>query len=305
MTNKTLRAVSALLAAFIALCSLGLPVFAEDAAQITWAQVTYADGNAFIEVITPVELLDVIAYYEYRENEGSWTPVLTTNTHFELVRSSDRKVTVKYVTFDGFESPELVLDIVIPDGHILTEDEFGVSAKLPEESAIGPGSVLVVKQITDGAYYEAAKMKASVNSFVLLDAAFLTDGEPAEPDSEIRWTIPLPAKYRGDVCVLYSLAPDGTFTVLRYDPKGVDLEFTAPYAGMFLIIDAHYMDGVEPGDVDNDKNLTAADARLALRSAIGLVNLMHWALEAADVDGDSDVTAADARIILRRSIGLE
>lgn len=55
------------------------------------------------------------------------------------------------------------------------------------------------------------------------------------------------------------------------------------------------------GDVDGDGKVTAADARLALRAAAGLVKLDANAKIAADVNYDGKVTAADAREILRRA----
>ncbi|MBQ8210704.1 MAG: fibronectin type III domain-containing protein [Clostridia bacterium] len=59
------------------------------------------------------------------------------------------------------------------------------------------------------------------------------------------------------------------------------------------------------GDVNFDKEVTAADARLALRSSAQLELLTAEQLSAADVDGNGEVTAADARTILRISAGLE
>lgn len=62
---------------------------------------------------------------------------------------------------------------------------------------------------------------------------------------------------------------------------------------------------VQIGDTDANGLLSAADARLALRSSAGLENLDETALIAADADNDGTVSAADARLILRACIGLE
>lgn len=59
------------------------------------------------------------------------------------------------------------------------------------------------------------------------------------------------------------------------------------------------------GDVDNDGDIKAADARLALRASVGLENFDETQKKAADVDYDGAIKAADARIILRASVGLE
>lgn len=61
------------------------------------------------------------------------------------------------------------------------------------------------------------------------------------------------------------------------------------------------------GDVDQDNQITAADARLALRRAVGLEDYLINSPQylSCDVDFDSNVSAADARLILRAAVGLE
>ncbi len=59
------------------------------------------------------------------------------------------------------------------------------------------------------------------------------------------------------------------------------------------------------GDINNDGQVQASDARLALRASVGLENLTADQKKAADVDSTVGVTAADARLILRASVGLE
>ena len=60
------------------------------------------------------------------------------------------------------------------------------------------------------------------------------------------------------------------------------------------------------GDVDGKDGVTAADARLALRAAVGLEKYEKGSREflAADVDLSSTLTAADARLILRKAVKL-
>jgi len=57
------------------------------------------------------------------------------------------------------------------------------------------------------------------------------------------------------------------------------------------------------GDVDGDGQVSAADARLALRAAVGLELLTKEQMTAADVDNDGKITAADARQILKIATG--
>ena len=61
------------------------------------------------------------------------------------------------------------------------------------------------------------------------------------------------------------------------------------------------------GDVSGDGNVTAEDARLALRAAVGLEHFEAGSKQfnAANADGDASITASDARLILRAAVGLE
>ncbi|MBQ8210776.1 MAG: bacterial Ig-like domain-containing protein [Clostridia bacterium] len=59
------------------------------------------------------------------------------------------------------------------------------------------------------------------------------------------------------------------------------------------------------GDVNGDGEITAADARLALRSSAMLEYLDENSFNAADVDFNGELTASDARKILRVSAGID
>lgn len=59
------------------------------------------------------------------------------------------------------------------------------------------------------------------------------------------------------------------------------------------------------GDVDCDKKVSSADARLVLRASVGLEQFTDSQKDLADVDFDKKITSADARLVLRASVGLE
>ena len=62
---------------------------------------------------------------------------------------------------------------------------------------------------------------------------------------------------------------------------------------------------LRPGDLDNDKKVTAIDARTVLRASAGMETLTPGQKIAADVNKDGKVNAIDARIILRCAANLE
>lgn len=57
-----------------------------------------------------------------------------------------------------------------------------------------------------------------------------------------------------------------------------------------------YKEKILVGDADGDGRITAADARLILRAAVGLESI---SAEVGDLDGDGRITASDARDALR------
>ena len=112
------------------------------------------------------------------------------------------------------------------------------------------------------------------------------------------------------------LTPDGRFARVRH---AVDIRVQIVKAKLYIsevrnraftaTAAAEYTDftyAPARGDVNGDGGVTAQDARLALRRAVGLEDFGPEtdAWLAADATGDGKVTAADARAILRMAVGL-
>ncbi|MBQ7688726.1 MAG: hypothetical protein IJT27_05875 [Clostridia bacterium] len=81
-------------------------------------------------------------------------------------------------------------------------------------------------------------------------------------------------------------------------------------SGLYALVGDEIQSDVLLGDVDSNGKIEAADARLALRIAVGLEPEMGKgtpAYEAANVTEmeKGEVNAADARLILRRAVGFE
>lgn len=90
-----------------------------------------------------------------------------------------------------------------------------------------------------------------------------------------------------------------------YSPRIFAYDGTPAYTALkeagYLVTPMLY----KKGDIDNDGAITAADARIALRLAVGLEEHDEFRMYAADIDGDNAVTPADARILLRIAVQLE
>ncbi len=63
---------------------------------------------------------------------------------------------------------------------------------------------------------------------------------------------------------------------------------------------------IVPGDNDGDGAVSSADARSALRAAVGLDKMNDWQMSASDVEemDKKEISSADARYILRAAVGL-
>ena len=74
-----------------------------------------------------------------------------------------------------------------------------------------------------------------------------------------------------------------------------------------IIVPVSSENGFILGDVDGNGKIEAADARLALRQAVGLETYAAGSAQflACDADKNGKVEAADARLILRAAVGLE
>ena len=112
------------------------------------------------------------------------------------------------------------------------------------------------------------------------------------------WTVTVPATddregEKTGVCVRCKATVTEAIPRLVGDPEGPDGPVVPGVTAETI------------GDLDRDGAVTASDARLALRAAVGLERFDEVLTDLADTDRDGAVTAADARQILRAAVGLE
>ena len=102
-------------------------------------------------------------------------------------------------------------------------------------------------------------------------------------------------------CMTFKPEKSGKIYIYMYnysqEPVKFAIKATADYEPVTVV----------SGDVNQDGNVTAEDARLALRASVGLEKYKSGSKQftLADVDKNKKITANDARLILRASVGLE
>ncbi len=302
MRADSIRFCAALLLALFLLSVPAAGAFAVSAPGAPFeVTVSYLDGKALIGVTAYEGSEDDILYYEYKIDDGGFTPVYNRSS-FELTRSRDCSVTVRAFSSGGL-SEAVRVDVAIPKDTTLSDKESGVSVSFapgtddPDELSVG--------LINEGYYYSIAVQKSGGNSFVLYDTAIFKDGSVTDVAGTLRWTVQIPEEFAGDPCLLYSIDHDGTASPIMHSPEGSVMRFETSKPMMFLIIDAWRIAGQGKGDVNGDGRIDPADARLALRISVGLSKVISSSYDAADYDSDGTVTAADARAILRKAVGLD
>lgn len=99
------------------------------------------------------------------------------------------------------------------------------------------------------------------------------------------------------------------YTLGSYDPLLTEQgqQITVKHGAFTELFAIYITDRFQRGDVDGNGKVSVADARFALRQAVGLIELAPNSKNyaAADVDRDGVVTVRDARLILRGAVGLE
>ena len=205
-----------------------------------------------------------------------------------------KKVTkIESYTFYKCES----LEMVFYDG-ILTE----IGEKAFAHSGLNgfdvPGTV---EKIGNSAFYDCKKLITvnigygvkTIESYAFFGCTWLKD-------------IAVPASV--NVIELNAIGYDGTPPVIYdfsvYGLKGSAAEEYAISNNLpFVESDAENVIGVY--DVNRDGNISAGDARLALRASAKLEVLEGNSFIAADIDKNGKITASDARLILRKSAKLD
>lgn len=122
--------------------------------------------------------------------------------------------------------------------------------------------------------------------------------EPAQPNSPVKVTFPLPEDFQN--ADVYYISADGEAEKLpsTVDPIAKTVTVTLEHFSTYAIVKSDAPLSVL-GDVDGDGSINSTDARLILQYYAKKINESQLNIAVADVDGDGSINSTDARLILQ------
>lgn len=196
------------------------------------------------------------------------------------------------------------IEKIVPENEV-KDNESKVSVKF-DDSSYDKKMTVDVKKEYSGEAYKALNSKKGNFKNQLFDITTKVNDAAVQPKGSVLVGLPLPEGYSSAETVVYFVAEDGSGLVKMpsYYENGY-VWFETSHFSAYALVDESEEIKYSLGDVDNDGNVTAADARLALRASVNLEKFERPQVLSADTDKNGSVTASDARTILRVSVKLE
>ncbi len=220
---------------------------------------------------------------------------------------------VKTISSYAFFCCESLTSVTVPENVESIEDAaFGGCDQLKTITILNPDCIIGDDEYTindETVIYCYANSTAQVyaekynRTFVILkgdtdfleseDAVITTDGN-------------ICAKVGKTAESLFSQARTGA-TLVDKNGNALSAEQQVGTGAVLTLADGTEYEIIVPGDVDGDGNISASDARLALRASVGLETYDETSVQykAAKVKSADTISASDARLILRASVGLD
>lgn len=303
MKNKILRVFSAILCVCLAFFSTAICASASPDAP-DWAEYTvYTElldtRYAVLTIETPEEYADTVDSYELSINQGDWTLQLPAEGG-SLTFYSDTYVQIRYISGSEY-SLVTTLDISLGGGVTITDKSTGIIAEFPYGESVPDNVSVSVYTIVSGDAYEIAEeLVENLLEFSVMNLSLAVYGVTYDPGTRITWYVPIPDGFDEDCVTVYYISDDEAVELSSSTEDGYVI-FKTSESGYFIFVNDN---GVSLGDSDSDGSITLADARVALRCALGLEEYDEEMFNNSDADKDGSVTMSDARIILRYVLGV-
>lgn len=310
----------------VLLCGMcSVPVSAAVPAEITWCYVEEQADSAVLHFETPTHLLSSVQQYELSANGAEWM-VVGGSEGGSTTLSKGGYVHLRCKGEDGYSS---VCTVYVSFGEMygIADVQSGVSCIYRASDLFPQNAYLTADCITSGKVYETVQQAVPTSRpFRLYDIYYLYgNGNTFQTASAPVLRLPLDDVFLRGYCNAYYVNEKNHTTQMldvSYDRTSVSFRSCGP--GLYYIVSTYkqgdpvyvvtapvlgtvfsfYGRRLLAGDADGNAIIEAADARLALRAAVGLETLTPMQEECADADWDCHITAADARLVLRKSVGL-
>ncbi|MCR5042174.1 MAG: dockerin type I repeat-containing protein [Clostridia bacterium] len=175
-----------------------------------------------------------------------------------------------------------------------------------EKDAFAEGAEVSIARVEGGETLCSAYSQLPYSELVMYELAAYADSERAEAGKPIAYRIDIPEGFSTETLEVYRVDGDGVIEAVDFSVEDGAAVFEG-LDGAYVVADtaAVYEVPFVLGDLDLDGQVTAADARVALRISVGLEEQSYRQSITGDVNFDMDATPADARAILRKVVNLE
>lgn len=260
-----------------------------------------SDDTKTVVIKTPSEMDGQIDYYEYSLNGGNTWNILSDVSGGEFLIESTSDFCLRYYK-NNVVSETFKVKVEINKIKVITNQSTGISLIIPIDSPLPADIALTAYEIINGSTYTAVKNRLGKNTeFSLYNVLLMQNGNEYNQKNTNTFVFPANS-FNMSYCKLYYVSPEGNMSELEWLSNEKNLYCVTDYTGLFVVAeDKPYLQG----DISGDGEITASDARLALRASAKLQELTQEQTEAGDMDFDGKITASDARTILRISAGLE
>lgn len=128
------------------------------------------------------------------------------------------------------------------------------------------------------------------------------DNNEAQPGGTVEVRIPLPADLDGESSYIYYKDKNGFLINMNAKYEDGCMIFTTDHFSKY-VLSGRELAAIKLGELNNDGNITAVDAKWVLQAVSGSRTLTPEQGAAADVNGDGKITAVDAKWILQAVSG--
>lgn len=266
-----------------------------------WVTVTpNSDYSKTVTIKTPTYMMEHIDYYEY-STDGFLTKTMLSKSGGEFVFDKTTEFSLRYVRYE-IESEIYTVTVDINKITVITSDSLNISLLIPFGSSVHTDITLSAYEIVSGGAVDAvSSLLSSTAEFRLYNTAAMRGGRAYKLPEKVKWLFPCDG-YEARFCKLYIVDSKGRLTEIESSPEMNMLLCETDMTGLFIVAqDKQY----RPGDLNGDCDITALDARLALRISAKLEKASDRQLSAGDINKTSVIDAADARLILRASAKID